>query len=976
MSPLDQSSEANRFDLSKSFASSHGRWTVDRDKSKSLLNVSILFSRRFLRCVMLFALALAIASSSGCFQSPEEEEVAEEPAFEFDRLQAMPDLTVEATTDQSDASAAPNTLQVRDIVNSAKPGHWIAARQRMVAKESDFQGTMRSLVLSSGQNALLETSSHFLVVERPMLLQTGSPKDVELIFYIPRRLDLDSRSVLLEHTLVDRLGRSVAQNSGSVSLMEPHQYFTVVLSNSPDEFSFLLNMRSHQTLVGANPTSLDNVVLADCSSQVPLPTDVFGWTAISTILWHDLAPDRLDPAQQQAMLDWLHFGGQLICSGPDCVENLRGSFLGPYLAARSLGSVELAEEDFSEVSQFWSLPLEEGQLPKPWRLVEGGTILGADLELLEASRFVPNCGEMLADRRVGKGRVVVSAFSLTERSWRIWPSVDNFLHNALYLRPRRDYVRYEELMGTVDSRLAFVDYPGLELNPLVYSKLRFFSHDWRDKLDSPWLTRNVALSARAAEVGADQDWSQRLSWHEGTYTDSIKSGVAGWNDMGAVSRVARRILTESSGLEPPSRAFVMTAVGIYLFILVPLNWLVFRLLNRVEWAWIAAPLIAIIAAIVVVRAARLDIGFARSQSELAIVEVPAGYDRAHVTRYSNLYTSLSTRFAVDFDSSAARGVPWGARNDDRDSANQGEVVLNREGNLRLEDFRISSNTAGLLHSEEFLGIGGPLTWAFMPPATGSSPEEVERTLKGELVNASELQIRESAVVHRDDQGNWWGVSLTEVSPNQRVSVELQLLDTEEKWDEIWAASPATDYLGKELAPLLELADADRSGSLSLAELDEFDQAQPSWISAFGRVELPDSQRERDSLPKEFWPELCREIAASRFSNGGFLELWMSVARKSGSGTYFLGTLESLDETCHVEPLPSQRSQSALLIADLSPAELPSPQNDLRLPFRANGNAGSIELDEMLDDEEDSAQGDETETEDESAQGEDASDGAM
>ena len=33
-------------------------------------------------------------------------------------------------------------------------------------------------------------------------------------------------------------------------------------------------------------------------------------------------------------------------------------------------------------------------------------------------------------------------------------------------------------------------------------------------------------------------------------------------------------------------------LAIYLLVLVPLNWLVFWLIGKVEWAWIAAPLIA------------------------------------------------------------------------------------------------------------------------------------------------------------------------------------------------------------------------------------------------------------------------------------------------------------------------------------------------------------------------------------------------
>ena len=53
----------------------------------------------------------------------------------------------------------------------------------------------------------------------------------------------------------------------------------------------------------------------------------------------------------------------------------------------------------------------------------------------------------------------------------------------------------------------------------------------------------------------------------------------------------------------------------YLFVLVPLNWLLFRVLGRVELAWAAAPVIAVVCTGLVVWLAQLDIGFARSDGD-------------------------------------------------------------------------------------------------------------------------------------------------------------------------------------------------------------------------------------------------------------------------------------------------------------------------------------------------------------------------
>ena len=48
-------------------------------------------------------------------------------------------------------------------------------------------------------------------------------------------------------------------------------------------------------------------------------------------------------------------------------------------------------------------------------------------------------------------------------------------------------------------------------------------------------------------------------------------------------------LREAAGVEVPNAGFVVLCLATYLAALVPLNWLVFRTLGRVEWAWIAAP---------------------------------------------------------------------------------------------------------------------------------------------------------------------------------------------------------------------------------------------------------------------------------------------------------------------------------------------------------------------------------------------------
>ena len=63
-----------------------------------------------------------------------------------------------------------------------------------------------------------------------------------------------------------------------------------------------------------------------------------------------LGPD-ITPIQQDAMLDWLHFGGQLVVSGPGSMDLLRGSFLDNYLPADTIEYVGVNGEDKVAVIQ-------------------------------------------------------------------------------------------------------------------------------------------------------------------------------------------------------------------------------------------------------------------------------------------------------------------------------------------------------------------------------------------------------------------------------------------------------------------------------------------------------------------------------------------------------------------------------------------------------------------------------------------------
>ncbi|HEX5102225.1 MAG TPA: hypothetical protein VFV87_00335, partial [Pirellulaceae bacterium] len=236
-------------------------------------------------------------------------------------------------------------------------------------------------------------------------------------------------------------------------------------------------------------------------------------------------------------------------------------------------------------------------------------------------------------------------------------------------------------------------------------------------------------------------------WHFLGYESSPVTGVAAWNDQGAASSAARQSLAEAAGIEIPQADFVIKVLAIYLLVLVPLNWLVFWLMGRVEWAWLAAPLIAIVGAGAVIRLAQLDIGFARSRTEIAILEVQGNYERAHLTRYTALYTSLSSTYALGFEDQSALALPFPSGKRDPspfEFRTTTDVAFRRDKEATLDGVKVSSNSTGMVHSEQMYPLGDD-------PKLTETLALVGDDAKGySLRNTTDLTIRDIGIFRRGD----------------------------------------------------------------------------------------------------------------------------------------------------------------------------------------------------------------------------------
>ena len=152
------------------------------------------------------------------------------------------------------------------------------------------------------------------------------------------------------------------------------------------------------------------------------------------------------------------------------------------MPALGTGAREISEEDLSQSTEWWGVSKRGSNqlaIEQAWS--------GVNLKLNRGSSWLPNLGGLLAERRVGRGRVVVSGFQLAERELVNWKAgIDNLYNAAIMRRPPRFFGRdsYDDQRPVV----YWLSGPKIAFDPLRNTKVRFFS---RDLYEDP----NMLLSA-------------------------------------------------------------------------------------------------------------------------------------------------------------------------------------------------------------------------------------------------------------------------------------------------------------------------------------------------------------------------------------------------------------------------------------------------------------------------------------------------
>jgi hypothetical protein len=706
---------------------------------------------------------------------------------EEERLQILTDpegLTKKLMKDKNEPPFEFFKSQVApfDVLPYVKPNHWFSLTFELRANEDDYDGFLLTepvRLLGMPQEVLFRREIRLLKGQRARRgLQAIKPAaDGQ----IPKQLEVE----------LVRPGALRAEKTWQANLLTlpAHQMLVVVLSKDATTKFTAWNRMSAVLPSSAERDGgeIDKIryycmVLPQEPGASLLSSHPLTWTTISHVVWDNYPTDSLSIAQQQAMLDWLHWGGQLVISGGAGASYglYRDSFLGPYLPAEATGeNVALSQKDLEPLSESYPPPRYITSAdPEPNRVRprtqdpgrRGGVSYQAPVPIRPASNhpiylsvLEPKPGastitlgeasprRLAVESRVGRGRITMLAINPNEESLLAWPGLDTLVRRVILRRPEDpvvglDVTDPEHVNSPLAGRLFGPDLTWYRITSRdagVHTPLP------AEKPTKPDQETVKAPDTKAAATDADGIVSLL----------SQVQGVADWRDSALLPRLSRDLLEEASGITIPSSLFVLRVILAYLIVVVPLNWLVCRfVLRRPEWAWIAVVLVAFAFAIGVERVAARDMGYDTAADEIDLLELHGDYPRAHLTRLFSLYTSGRSRFSISYpDNPTALALPL-----DNGRSIRGEDVSKSTFQTSpvpgLMNFLVQPRSLAMFRAEEMLTLAGAL-------------HIVEEGGKRKIVNETQLELRDAILIDSAAAGDQNERSLGTMAPGASIEID-------------------------------------------------------------------------------------------------------------------------------------------------------------------------------------------------------------
>lgn len=684
--------------------------------------------------VLAFLCIPWIVGCDGCSNSNQDVDPANESEADF--------------SDFSPGKALSFPADEKPNSGGVKPGHWTTASLSLKSNKTDTRGELQSqasMRLVQDRDAVTTTTDFGVRSRRPIVLPKGQMRRFDYRLLTPSVGAGNQRNLSIGNRFVAS-GRGTFFDTGRkpYNVLARSEYFFVILTSRPQRFAeiqvadWVRPIHSDMEIATSVPNY--KIVFPSIKDVLPLSETMLDWTSTAVVLWDDADPNTLTPNQQRAMSDWLRFGGQLIINGATASDALAKTMLADTMPLKPTGNIELNPESAEELLVGWSVK-DDPSTKKQIALAQEQGGVAVDGTLNEGAQDLPDTGKLILQRMVGRGRVVQARIDLVSDWIKSWESYNGFFNSVILLRPHRKFKEptRNQYDTYADVSQVYVDFPLARDDATMNTRFRIATRDAK-------LPAEIGKPTSRKQIVASRSRLDTL-----TNVHPV-SGISGWTDNSDALNMCSDILRAESGIEIPASSLVVKALSWYLLILVPINYLIFRIMGRLEYAWLAVPAIALGGAFLVARAARLDIGFARSQTQIGILELPPDYQRAHLTSLVGIYNSLSSEYEIQFKTidgaAAASGTYSSDENTDRLTFNSsfGEGPS-------LSGIAVDSNKNRLVHTEEIIDVGGGIR------LDGDS-----------LVNQSDLEIMETFVIRKDENGDSMIAAVGLCEPNSKTKL--------------------------------------------------------------------------------------------------------------------------------------------------------------------------------------------------------------
>jgi hypothetical protein len=632
-----------------------------------------------------------------------------------------------------------------DILPYLKANHWSMSALEMRSNHDDYEGSLQSRPVA------LADQPHEIFYRRDAKLIKGQRARLTLPIFLP----VIPKEIGLQLIRPEAI-RQDEEWLASLRPLEPHQQMVVVLSKNPnDPYARWSQYRAAlpSSARRDDPLLLEKqryyrMVLPLDPEKPQLSAHPLTWSAISHVIWDGLSPELLGVGQQQAMLDWLHWGGQLVIvggAGPGFAP-LRESFLAPYLPAEPSGenvmrsgaelkslsdayppaAVAFDPDDPTASNISWTEAYEKfGRRYRPPVTIpatEKKPLFIAALKAKPGATAIPLGGPgdppLGVEWRVGRGRVLMLAIGLTDPDLAGWAGFDTLVRRVVLRRPE------ERLLNNLGR-----DASGGIIPP------RYDSLVGPDLTGLRYLSRDLGAPTRRSVDEDGVPISSPSTPNRAPDQPEFEVPIGEWLDSSALPSLSREKLEKASGIEIPGRLFVLKVILAYILALVPLNWLICRyVLGRREWAWVVVPVLSLAFAVGVERAAAYDVGYDSSCDEIDLIETHGDYTRGHLSRFASVYSTGRVRYSISYPNDpTALALPLSTGRPFRGE----EFAQSSFQSLpfpALTGFQVQPRSLALFRAEQMANLPGTVTLS----ADGEGPRTV--------TNESGLDINDAWVV--------------------------------------------------------------------------------------------------------------------------------------------------------------------------------------------------------------------------------------